>query len=108
MSKANWTVASLAAHLDKMVNLILARIAELDAQWERAVALARENARQEREHTARQLDARLESMNEFRQQMGDQAAKFVTRREAWAMLAGVIGAAAAIVIAIVETLGGCP
>jgi hypothetical protein len=100
MSKPNWTVASLAAHLDKMINLILARLAEIEAQWERSVDLAREAAKQEREVAARQLDARLEGMNEFREQMRDQAAKFVTRREAWAMLAGAVGLAAAIATAV--------
>jgi len=106
MTKTNWTVASLAAHFDKMVNLILNRLAEMESQWARATDLAREAARQERELTAHQLDTRLEGMNEFREQMREQAAKFVTRREAWAMLAGAIGLAAAVATAVAMLLGG--
>ncbi len=42
-----WTNESLAIHFDKLVNLILTRMAEMQAQWERATDLAREMARQE-------------------------------------------------------------
>lgn len=101
-----WTNEALAIHFDKLVNLILQRMAEMQAAWERATDIARENARQEREHTAQQLDARLHSMNEFREQMRDQAAKFITRREAWAFLAAAIGLAAAAATAVAALMGG--
>ena len=94
-----WTNEALAIHFDKMVNLILARMAEMQAAWERATDIARENARMERERTAEQLDTRLEGMNEFREQMRDQAARFVTRRELWAYLAGLIVAVTALITA---------
>lgn len=101
-----WTNEALAIHFDKMVDLILSRMAEMQTQWERATDLARLSAKQERDHLAEALDSRLKGMNEFRESMRDQTARFVTRREAWAMLAGVVGTAAAIVLAVVAAMGG--
>jgi len=76
-----WTIEALAVHFDKMVNLILARMQEMEAGWARATDLARENSRLERERASSQIDDRLAGMNEFRDAMKDQASRFVTRSE---------------------------
>jgi len=101
-----WTNESLALHFDKLINLLLARMAEMETAWERATDIARENARMERERTAEQLDARLEGMNEFREQMRDQAAKFVTRRELWAYLGALVMSVTAIILTTLAFGGG--
>lgn len=105
-SRQAWTNEALKDHFDKLINLVLTRMAEMQAQWDRSTDLARENARQERERTAEQLDHRLEGMNEFRAQMRDQAARFITRKEAWGFLAGAVGLAAAVGTAIAALIGG--
>jgi hypothetical protein len=92
-----WTIEALYQHVTEITNLILARIDERFVSLERATDLALSNARAERDLAAEQLGVRLESMNEFREAMKDQAAKFVTRKEAWGYLFGLAAAMAAMV-----------
>jgi len=97
MGDVVWTIEALARHFDSMMEMVLARITEMDVGWKRATDLARENARLERERASEQVDARLAGMNEFRDAMKDQAGRFVTRRELWAYLAGLIMAMTAVI-----------
>lgn len=97
MPGETWTIGALAKHVDAMLEMILARITEMDVGWNRATALALENARLERARASEQVDARLAGMNEFRDAMKDQAGRFVTRRELWAYLAGLVMAMTAVI-----------
>jgi len=73
--------------LDKLSRVVatqgelLARVDERTAGMEKAYNLMFESVEQATELARTQMEARLEGMNEFREQLKDQASKFVTREE---------------------------
>jgi len=105
MADVVWTIEALAQHFDTVIDMVLARITEMDTGWTRATALALENARLERQRASEQVDARLAGMNEFRDAMKDQAGKFVTRRELWGYLAAMVAALTAIITLVMKFAG---
>ena len=74
MKERIWNVDSLKEYLDK-------RIDDLDVANDRAVQDAKTAADKAIEVNAKIIEKRLDSMNEFREQLRDQAGTFITRSE---------------------------
>ena len=74
MKERIWNVDSLKEYLDK-------RIDDLDVANDRSVQDAKSSADKAIEVNAKIIEKRLDSMNEFREQLRDQAGTFITRSE---------------------------
>lgn len=86
-----WDAESLYLHMEALIGQVLARMeAGFEAQKE-ATDLA-----------ASTLEARLEHLNQFKQAMSEQAGRFVTRREMWAYLAGLIMTIVAVITLVLS------
>lgn len=70
-----WTIASLAAHMER----VLSHCAELADERDRRYTQRFEAQDKAAAHAATALDVRLGSMNEFRSAMADQISTFATR-----------------------------
>ncbi len=105
MTDSGWTVETLKAHVDAILAERDVRTTQqFDAQ-EKAVRAALEAAQKAVDKAEEAATKRFESVNEFRAQLADQAASFLTRREAIAVfstMVAVLGVVATIAIAVLK------